>query len=278
MPRINPGNNIAGGTIGNTLRNSADGNPIVYSQDIQGGLTNVDNEAGRLSIAPRLMQPGMIVHQEDTGDYWRFLGTDGTNPITLQENGTFDYASAPPMGQTTIAASWGLIAFNAAEPAILDSNGVPSLAPGIMASEIRNLIGEGEEGFLVNYQLQRAADTFTGGSWGGVMGTTAGQLVHSGIGANPRVYLNGILLQPDTDYTVNDMTNTIQLMPRIYTAIVDTNAWCISVVDSVDSSTAGSLPSLAGSLEYVGPNFVEHTITANRIYRCCRWYDCNWYY
>ena len=261
MPRINPGNVIAGAVLGQTLQNRTDGDPIIYSQDIQGGLTNVDNEAGRLSLSPRLIQPGMIVHQEDTGDYWRFLGTDGTNPITLQTDGTFNYASPPTSPATTIAASWGLIAFNAAEPAILDSNGVPSLAPGIMASEIRNLIGEGEEGFLINFRLIRAADTFNGGSWGGVMGTTAGQLTHTGIGANPRVYLNGVLLQPDTDYTVDDAMNMIQLMPNIYTAIVDDNRWCISVVDTVDSSTAGSLPSLAGSLEYVGPNFVSHTVT-----------------
>ena len=93
------------------------------------------------------------------------------------------------------------------------------------------------------------------------MGTTAGILTHTGIGANPRVYLNGTLLQPnnESDYTVDDdMTNTISVSTLLFIdAIVDDNNWCISVVDTVDSSTAGSLPSLAGSLEYVGPNFVD---------------------
>ena len=133
-----------------------------------------------------------------------------------------------------------------------------NLPTGITAEEIRGLIGEGEESFLINFTLTQAAGTFNGGSWSG---STTGILTHTGIGMNPRVYLNGILLQPITDYVVDDAANTIQLVSRIRNAIVDANNWCITVVDTVDSSTAGSLPSLAGSLEYVGPNFVSHTVT-----------------
>ena len=186
--------------------------------------------------------------------------------LHLQADGTFNYASPPTAPATTIAASWGLIAFNAAEPAILDNgDGSVSLAPGITPEIIRARIGEGEEGFLINFQLTVAAGTFNGGSWGGSTGANAGVLTHTAIGANPRVYLNGVLLQPTIDYTVNDMANTITLSQNIRRAIVDTNNWCISVVDAVDSSTAGSLPSLAGSLEYVGPNFVDHTVTTTEI-------------
>ena len=135
MPRINPGNVIAGAVLGQTLQNRTDGDPIIYSQDIQGGLTNVDNEAGRLSIAPRLIQPGMIVHEASNGRYYRFLGTDGATPITLQEDGTFNYAdpmNMPAAGQHTVAGSWALIEFNASEPAIMigDDMGdpIPQLA------------------------------------------------------------------------------------------------------------------------------------------------------
>ena len=265
MPIINPGNAISQGSIGQVLRNNNTDNPIVYSQDIQGGLTTVNTDAERLSISPRKIQTGMIVYQTSDSRYHRFLGTDGTNPITLQADGTFNYASPPTAPATTLETSWTEIAFNAAEPAILDNGGSASLAPGIMASQIRNLIGEGEEGFLINFQLTVAAGTFNGGSWGGSTGANAGVLTHTAIGANPRVYLNGVLLQPTTDYTVDDMANTITLSQDIRRAIVDTNNWCISVVDAVDSSTAGSLPSLAGSLEYVGPNFVDHTVTTQEI-------------
>ena len=142
--------------------------------------------------------------------------------------------------------------------AILDNNGMPELATGITASEIRTLIGEGEEGFLVNFQLTRGPGVFNGGSWAGA---TTGVLTHSAISTNPRVYLNGTLLQPTIDYTVDDAANTVTLVANIRNAIEDTNNWCISIVDSVDSSTAGTIPTLAGSLNYVGPNFVSHTVT-----------------
>ena len=38
MPIINPGNAISQGSIGQVLRNNNTDNPIVFSQDIQGGL------------------------------------------------------------------------------------------------------------------------------------------------------------------------------------------------------------------------------------------------
>ena len=83
MPIINPGDAISQGSIGQVLRNNNTDNPIVYSQDIQGGLTTVNTATERLSISPRKIQEGMIVYEEDNGRYYRFLGTDGTNPITF---------------------------------------------------------------------------------------------------------------------------------------------------------------------------------------------------
>ena len=101
MARINPGAGIAGATIGQTLQHRAADNPIVYSQDIQGGLTNVSNAAARLAISPRRLQPGMIVHDEDDGNYYRFLYTDSDGTaLTLSNSGDFNYGTPPPPPNT----------------------------------------------------------------------------------------------------------------------------------------------------------------------------------
>ena len=103
MARINPGVGIAGAMIGQTLQNRAVDNPIVYSQDIQGGLTNVANAAARLAISPRRLQPGMIVHDEDDGNYYRFLYTDSDGTaLTLSPRGEFDYGTPPTLPARTI--------------------------------------------------------------------------------------------------------------------------------------------------------------------------------
>ena len=168
MARINPGSGIAGASIGQTLQNRGADNPIVYSQDIQGGLTNVENAAARLAISPRRLQPGMIVHDEDDGNYYRFLYTDSDGTaLTLSNSGDFNYGTPPTLPARTIPESWQLIAFNAAEPAILDTAGVPTLATGIDAQEIRSLIGVSAQGVILNYQLTQAAGVFIMGTWSG---------------------------------------------------------------------------------------------------------------
>ena len=238
MARINPGSGIAGASIGQTLQNRGADNPIVYSQDIQGGLTNVENAAARLAISPRRLQPGMIVHDEDDGNYYRFLYTDSDGTaLTLSNSGDFNYGTPPTLPARTIPESWQLIAFNAAEPAILDTAGVPTLATGIDAQEIRSLIGVSAQGVILNYQLTQAAGVFTMGTWSG---STTGVLMHPEITSNAIVFLNGTLLQETTDYVIDDAANTITLVSRIRGAIVDANAWCITVVDEIDDTTAGT--------------------------------------
>ena len=270
MPIIND-NTFPEGSLGQTLRNSNTNNPVVYSQDVQGGLTNVDDETGLLALSPRLLQPGMLVHRDDNNTYWRFtyLVDHNANPtvrLMLRANGTFNYPTAPTGGASTLITSWQPLAFNNDEPAIIDDGSIVRLSRNGIAPEIRSLIGEGEEAIVADFPLTTTASNVDGATWTGTTTTmNPGRVTHANIGPNPQVYLNGILLRrgATADYTVQlntNASNSITLSSNIRGAIVNTNSWCLTIIDAIDQSNS-ALPTLTGTLEYVGPNIVSHTVT-----------------
>ena len=265
MPIIND-NTFPEGSLGQTLRNSNTNNPVVYSQDVQGGLTNVDDETGLLALSPRLLQPGMLVHRDDNNTYWRFtyLVDHNANPtvrLMLRANGTFNYPTAPTGGASTLITSWQPLAFNNDEPAIIDDGSIVRLSRNGIAPEIRSLIGEGEEAIVADFPLTTTASNVDGTMWAG---SATGVVTHANIGPNPQVYLNGVLLRrgATADYTVQlntNAANSITLSSNIRGAIVNTNSWCLTIIDAIDQSNS-ALPTLTGTLDYVAPNVVSHTV------------------
>ena len=129
---------ISGVTVGNLISNSRSDLPIVYSQDIQGGLTSAADANARLQITAQRLQQGCIVYQESDDTYHRFLDTvvpnpgDPATPLLRGPAGTFTNAGAAT-GNITNETSWTEVAFNASEPAIIDDGGSVSLAPGLNA-------------------------------------------------------------------------------------------------------------------------------------------------
>ena len=118
MPIINPGNTISTGSIGQTLRNTNTDNPIVFSQDIQGGLTSVNTALQRRQISARKLQPGSIVYERDNDRYYRFrYDSGGSSPsrLTLNNAGRFERDDGDPYtpasGSFTLEASWAEIQF-----------------------------------------------------------------------------------------------------------------------------------------------------------------------
>ena len=134
MARINPGGGIAGAAIGQALLNRTATDPIVYSQDIQGGLSYTTN---RLRIPARKLQPGMIVYEApeatpNVGNYYRFTYTNGaTTPVdlVLQADGTFELegggAYTPLTDDITLAASWEEIQFDVDSITVSSGNNDP---------------------------------------------------------------------------------------------------------------------------------------------------------
>jgi len=89
MPRLSAG--IGGARLGSTLQNTQNDLPVVYSQDIQGGLTTVNTIAERNAIPTEKVQLGMLVYVTANSTYYRFvqgslMQANSTSPFT----GTID--------------------------------------------------------------------------------------------------------------------------------------------------------------------------------------------
>ena len=152
---------ISGVTVGNLISNSRDDLPIIYSQDIQGGLTSVATATERLQITAQRLQQGCIVYQESDDTYHRFLDTEGVanTPLARDAAGNFTNANAA-MDNVTNETSWAEVAFNASEPAIIDNAGTAQFAPGVDPAQVRSLIMTGEDN-IVRVQPVIAMGTIT---------------------------------------------------------------------------------------------------------------------
>ena len=97
---------IAGAQFASLVTNARGDLPIVYSQDIQGGLTNAANATERLGFPAQKLQDGMLVYQQDTSQYYRFdVGT-----LTRSDTGTFTNSGATAPDITT-ETNWTEIHF-----------------------------------------------------------------------------------------------------------------------------------------------------------------------
>ena len=102
---------------------------------------------------------------------------------------------------------------------------------------------------LVEFTLSTSDVSFTGG---GSYSATTGVISHTGITANARLYINGVLLQETTDYTLDDVANTITLVSRIRDAITATNGWCATIVDNTGIGSGGGGTTITSSSPQFG--------------------------
>ena len=98
---------------------------------------------------------------------------------------------------------------------------------------------------LLEFTLTTSDVNFAGGTYTAATGVIS----HSGITQDARLFINGVLLQETTDYTIDDAANTITLVSRIRDAITATNNWCATVVDNTGTG-GGTTPTTSSSPQF----------------------------